>query len=46
MIVEIKRRDRSLGVPLSQLESIGVDEMTQKAIADRNYWVRLGYQLD
>lgn len=36
---------RSLAIPLSQLEGIVVDEQTEQAIGDWQYWVRSGYQL-
>ena len=33
------------GVPLAQLEGVGVDEETAEAIADWHYWDAQGYQL-
>jgi hypothetical protein len=36
---------RSLAIPLSQLEGIAVDEPTEQALGDWQYWVRSGYQL-
>lgn len=45
MFVEISWLDRTLGVPLAQLEPVDVDEETQEAIADWHYWVKRGYQL-
>ena len=45
MFVIIQWQDRTLGVPLAQLEGIGVDEDTAEAIADWHYWVARGYQL-
>lgn len=46
MFVEIEWQDRTLGVPLAQLEPIEVDDLTQEAIADWHYWVKRGHQLD
>ena len=45
MVVEISWGGRTLGVPLSQLEGIGVDSQTQEAIEDWHYWVARGYRL-
>ncbi len=42
MVVEVKWRDRTLGVPLAQLEGMGVDEDSAEAIADWHYWVARG----
>ncbi len=36
---------RRLAVPLSQLEGIGIDEATRRAIEDWRYWVERGYEL-
>src|ERR1044071_4918703 len=44
MLVNIKWQKRTLAVPLSQLEGIGVDEETQEGIADWHYWVNRGYR--
>jgi len=44
MFVVIKWQNRTLGVPLSQLEGIEVDEGTQQVIEDWHYWVNRGYQ--
>ena len=44
MFVEIEWQGRALGVPLSQLEAIDVDEKTQEAIEDWRYWVARGYE--
>lgn len=44
MFVIIQWQDRSLGVPLAQLEGIEVDDETAEAIADWHYWVARGYQ--
>ena len=43
MFVEIQWQDRSLAVPLSQLEGIAVDVDTEEAIGDWHYWVARGY---
>ena len=45
MFVEIEWKERRFGVPLAQLEPIGVDKETEEAIADWHYWVGRGYQL-
>ncbi len=45
MFVLIQRKSRSLAVPLMQLEGIKVDEETQQAIEDWQYWVERGYEL-
>ena len=44
MFVEIRWQDRTLGVPLSQLEGIEVDEGTQQAVHDWCYWTGRGYE--
>jgi len=38
MFVTVSWMDRELGVPLTQLEPIEVDEKTAEAIADWHYW--------
>ena len=43
MVVMIQWQDRSLAVPLSQLEGIAVDVETEEAIGDWHYWVARGY---
>ncbi len=43
MFVEIQWQDRSLAVPLSQLEGITVDDGTEEAIGDWHYWVARGH---
>ncbi len=45
MFVEIEWQERRFGVPLAQLEPVGVDEETEEAIADWHYWVGRGYKL-
>ena len=42
MFVEIQWQDRSLAVPLSQLEGIEVDAGTEEAIGDWHYWINSG----
>jgi len=44
MFVLIQRKKRQLAVPLMQLEGIQVDEETQQAIEDWQYWVNRGYE--
>jgi hypothetical protein len=39
MFVEVQWQERQLAVPLSQLEGIAVDEVTQEAIGDWHYWI-------
>ena len=45
MFVMVKWRSRTLGVPLMQLDGIDVDENTQQAMEDWQYWVDQGYEL-
>jgi len=45
MFVSIQWGQRTLAVPLSQVEGIDVDEQTQQAIGDWHYWVQRGYEL-
>lgn len=44
MFVIIEWGERTLGVPLAQLEGTGTDKETRQAIADWHYWVAQGYQ--
>jgi hypothetical protein len=44
MHVMIGWEQRGLAVPLSQLEGVGVDEETQRAIEDWHHWVARGYE--
>jgi hypothetical protein len=37
--------DRTLGVPLVQLETLDKDEERQEAMGDWRYWIERGYQL-
>ena len=43
MLVLIRWQGRTMGVPLSQLAAVTVDESTAEAIADWHYWVAQGY---
>lgn len=43
IFVEIEWGGRTMGVPLSQLEGVDVDEETQEAIEDWRYWMQRGY---
>jgi hypothetical protein len=44
MFVEIPwEPDRTLAVPLSQLEVVRADEETRQAVEDWQYWVGMGY---
>lgn len=45
MFVLIPWKRRKLAVPLMQLEGINVDEETQQAIEDWQYWVERGHVL-
>jgi hypothetical protein len=45
MLVLVRFAGRKLGVPLEQLDAIGVDEATREAIEDWRYWLEMGYQL-
>ena len=45
MFVIIEWKERNFGVPMAQLEPVDVDDDTQEAIEDWQYWVKRGYQL-
>ena len=45
MFVLIQRKSDTFGVPLIQLEGVGVDEETKQAIEDWHYWVNQGREL-
>ena len=45
MFVMVEWMNRSLGVPLAQLEPIDADEQTEEAIGDWHYWVEQGYRI-
>lgn len=44
MLVEIMWAERTLAIPLIQLEPIAGDEKTREAIEDWHYWVARGYE--
>jgi len=44
IFVDIKWNNRKLGVPLSQLEGLEVDDTTQQVIEDWHYWTKRGYE--
>ena len=44
MRVEIEWLGRTLGVPLTQLRGVGVNDETAEAIADWHYWIARGRQ--
>ena len=44
VFVEMPREhERTLAVPLSQLEIVRADEETRQAVEDWHYWVEMGY---
>ncbi len=43
MLAEILFQGRTMGVPLSQLEPINIDDLTRQVIEDWHYWVGRGY---
>ena len=45
MLVQLRWQGRKVDVPLSQLDAINPDELTQEAIGDWLYWVAQGYSL-
>lgn len=45
MVVLTTWESRRLGVPLSMLEGIDVDDQTRQAIEDWRYWIGQGYEL-
>lgn len=44
IMVRVRWNDRSLGVPLSQLEPQSADASTAEAVADWHYWCAMGYR--
>jgi len=44
MFVEIQWQNRTFGIPLAQLQPLDVNEATEEAIADWQYWVGRGYE--
>jgi len=43
MFVMITWEDRTLAVPLAQVEATQADKATKQAVADWHYWVKQGY---
>ena len=43
MFVQIEWKNREFGIPLSQLEGVQVDDETEEAIEDWQYWLNRGY---
>ncbi len=44
MFVNVKWENRTLAVPLIQLQPIDADKPTQQAVEDWHYWVGQGYE--
>lgn len=44
MLVTLNWENRTLAVPLMQLQPAGVDEATVQAVQDWHYWVEQGYE--
>jgi hypothetical protein len=44
MFVALTWEQRTLAVPLAQLEPIQADKMTRQAVEDWHYWVKQGYE--
>jgi len=44
MFITVPWEQRTLAVPLAQLEPIRADQATQQAVADCHYWVEQGYK--
>jgi len=44
MFVTLTWEQRTLAVPLAQLEPIQADKMTRQAVEDWHYWVKQGYE--
>ena len=44
MFVAIRWGNRTLAIPLTQLEGVDVDDQTKVAIEDWHYWVDEGYE--
>jgi len=45
MFVEVQWQGRTFAVPRAQLQPVDVDEQTEEAVADWQYWVARGYEL-
>ena len=44
MFITLTWEQRTLAVPLAQLEPIQADKMTRQAVEDWHYWVKQGYE--
>ena len=44
VLVEIRCSERTLAIPLIQLEVLDADAPTRQAVEDWHYWVERGYQ--
>jgi len=44
MFITLRWEQRTLAVPLAQLEPIQADKMTRQAVEDWHYWVKQGYE--
>jgi hypothetical protein len=44
MFISVTWEERTLAVPLTQLEPIQADKVTRQAVEDWHYWVEHGYQ--
>lgn len=44
MFITVKWQERTLAVPLMQLQPTDVDQATLQAVEDWHYWVRQGYE--
>ena len=44
MFAMITWEERTLAVPLAQLEAVQADRATAQAVADWHYWVNQGYE--
>ena len=44
MFVTVRWQERTLAVPLSQLEVVRADAGTREAVADWHYWIKMGYE--
>ena len=44
MFISVTWEERTLAVPLTQLEPIQADKVTPQAVEDWHYWVEQGYQ--
>ena len=44
MFVTVTWADRTLAIPLGQLEALRADKATRQAVEDWHYWVEQGYE--